>query len=71
MNVWQAKYEALVAGIRSQEYIENAEKLVSVALRISSARPVTFGEAFDALLRAVVIQQPPDIEQVRSTDDSS
>lgn len=68
MDIWQAKYEALAAGIRSQEYIENAEKLVEVALGVSSTRPVTFDEALGALLRAVAIQQPPSIEQVEVDD---
>jgi hypothetical protein len=34
INEWEAKYEALAAGIEDKTFIENAEKLVEAAIKI-------------------------------------
>lgn len=53
MNVWEAKYKALLAGIEDEELIKNAEKLVSLAINMSNTSNKSFNECFSGLLVAV------------------
>ncbi len=57
MNVWEAKYKALLMGIDDQEYIDNAEKLVRIAHSLASATPYTFQETMYAMMDLVAPQQ--------------
>jgi len=57
MTEWEAKYKALVAGIDDENYIATAEKIVKVALNLSLASPLTFEQAFYAVLRVTSLQQ--------------
>lgn len=57
MNVWEAKYKALLAGIEDEELIKNAEKLVSLAINMSNTSNKSFNECFSGLLVAVQFLQ--------------
>jgi hypothetical protein len=50
MNEWEAKYKALVVGIEDKTLIDNAEKLVDVAIKASC----TSGYSFDRILYALL-----------------
>lgn len=57
MNVWEAKYKALLAGIEDEELIKNAEKLVSLAINMSNTSNKSFDECLSGLLVAVQFLQ--------------
>lgn len=59
MTEWEAKYKALLAGIRDEDYVRNAEALVETALNLSVASPVTFEQTVRAMLSVASLQQPP------------
>jgi len=57
VNEWEAKYKALLMAIDNPEYIENAEKLVRVALNLSLALPLTFDEVFYSMRSIIGYEQ--------------
>lgn len=59
MNEWEAKYRALLAGIEDQELIDNAEKLVEVAIKMSTSSILPFEAALYSLLQTISILRKP------------
>ena len=53
MNIWEAKYKALSAGISDKTLIDNAEKLVEASCRISAASMMAFDKVVYHMLSAV------------------
>ncbi len=51
MNEWEAQYKALCMGIQNKEHIENAEKLVTIAIRLSQVSM----ESLDSTLSAMIV----------------
>ncbi len=58
MNIWEAKYKALVAGIDNQEYIDNAERMVEAVQRLTASGTIsTFDQNVQAMLAFVASQK--------------
>ena len=53
MSVAEAKYKALLAGVRDTELIENAEKIVEIALVKAGTSGMPFGGIFWSLMWAI------------------
>ncbi len=58
MTEWEAKYQALAAGITDPAMIENAERLVAAAINLATTSRFTLQEVFWMLLDAIHLQQP-------------
>ncbi len=58
MDEWEVKYRALAAGITDPALIENAERLVTTAINLTTISRFTLREVFWTLLDAIQIQQP-------------
>ena len=53
MNIWEAKYKALSAGIDDSEVIQNAVELTEQAIKVSVSCAEPFENIFYAMLQAV------------------
>lgn len=70
MNEWEAKYQALLAGIDNPEYIKNAEKLVQSAIDLSATSGQPFESTFWAMLKVVgLVQSITTLRNLRSLGD--
>jgi hypothetical protein len=58
MNIWEARYKALLMGIDDREYIDNAERLVEAAQRRTACGIGTFQENVLAMMDLVRQQTP-------------
>lgn len=59
-DVWEAKYNALAAGVTDRTMVENAERIVQTAMSMAS-KPgcqVSVGDIVHFLLSAVAAQRP-------------
>ena len=56
MNIWEAKYRALCQGIGDSKYIDNAEKLVEQAIKLSNQCNFSLGFIIEQML-AITSQQ--------------
>jgi len=61
---WHAMYKALAAGISDEKYIINAEKLVKIALDLSSTSAEPFETIFYAMLQAAGLLQHKEQEKI-------
>lgn len=66
MNEWKAKYMALRQGISSLEYVENAEKIVTIGQAMASSGVLPFDEIMYGLLDVVRAQDRVVIPGLRS-----
>ena len=57
MTEWEAKYNALLAGISDTSLIDNAEKLVDIAVNVSSSSVLPFDQIFWSLMWTIAGQR--------------
>jgi hypothetical protein len=55
MNIWEARYKALLANINDDKIIENAKEIVKIAYDLSCTTTISFEGYFYALLDAVIV----------------
>ena len=53
MSEWEMRYKTLLAGITDQRMVDNAERLVSSAIRLAATTGWTAEDTFGYLLQAV------------------
>ncbi len=61
MNIWEAKYNILVTGIKDEKAIEAAEKLIKIAVDIATSTPFSLDVVVYNILRLACHEQYKDI----------
>lgn len=60
---WEFKYKALAAGIKDPQIVENAERMVEVAARISSSSHIPFHGIMAGMIDAAVSLENLEIQK--------